>query len=391
VSALVAGTGLLTLTPAPTAVAATPVVTMAGQLPGGSVAAGATVVVVVESPLGTLDNPVPDTLTWTPVAVGTADSNGSYSVPVPDGSAIDAAAAADNGHVNFFVAGITNDQATVAGVPANLSDASSSEPLGGTVTSDASDFAGFTPMTAAEQASWQQQYSAYEAAQAAQANGGVQAAVTPSDNLLPCDWEKVSSTEQNTRIGELHVADVAGSSGTWHYAVAADNEFSAGFSMDATNWTASGTVTASNSIGADSGFTRGRGYYMYVNGNDYYGKYHNKNGLSGICHDLYMTHVTSSVGDSYDGLNHPSTSPWGSCRNDPYGYAVIPPGGFYQKDFSKAVHYNGVATVWKFTVSGRTGYTKNIDIGLHNSSSTATTYACGKGQMPNVPVIYNTP
>jgi hypothetical protein len=369
----------------PVAIASTttPVVTLAGQLPGASNAAGASVVVLVESPLGTLDNPVPDTLTWTPVAFGTADASGSYTIPVPDGPAVDAAEAGNNGHANLFVTAVSGSQATVAGVPVNLSDTASSEPLGGTVSTAPADFDGFSPMSADEQAAWTQQSNGMTAAM-------TQDGVSPTDDTRPCSWSKVSSTEENTRIGELHVANISGAHGIWHYAVTADNEFSIGVSQNGTDWSASGTDTVSNSIGADSGFSRGQGYYMYVNGHEYYGKYHNTTGLTGICHYLYMTHATSSAGDSYDGLNHPATNPWGSCHDDPYGFVTIAhDGGYYDKSFSHAVHYNGVATVYGFTVGGRTGYTKNIHIGLRNDNPTLNTYACGRGQMPNVPVIYN--
>jgi len=357
------------------------VVTLAGQLPGAG-AGGARVVVLVESALGTLDNPVPDTLTWTPVAYGTADASGGYSIPVPDDPAVDAAEAGNNGHVNFFVTAVSGSAATAAGVPVNLSDTASSEPIGGTVTSDPTDFDGFTPMTADEQAAWTQQNNAMQAAVA-------QGSVSPADDTRPCSWSKVASTEDSTRIGEMHVADVSGAQGVWHYALTADNEFSVGVGSDGTNWSASGTFTVNNSIGADSGFTRGRGYYMYVNGHEYYGKYHNTTGLTGVCHYLYMTQATSSAGDSYDGVNQPATNPWGSCHDDPYGLATVAHGGYYDKDFSKAVHYGGVASVFGFTVSGRTGYTHNIHIGLRNTNATTNTYACGRGQMPYVPVIYN--
>jgi len=383
VSALLVAVPLSIAWTPPGASAATPVVTLAGQLPGSS-AGGATVVVLVESPLGTLDNPVPDTLTWTPVAYGTADASGNYSVPVPDGAAVDAAEAGNNGHANFFVTAVSGSAATIAGVPVNLSDTASSEPIGGTVTSDPTDFDGFTPMTADEQATWAQQYNAMQAA-------AVQGSVTPADDTRPCSWSKIASMEDSVRIGEMHVADVAGSQARWHYAVTADNEFSVGVGQDGTHWSASGTDTVSNSIGADSGFPRGGGYYLYVNGHEYFGKYHNTTGLTGVCHDLYMTHATSSAGDSYDGLNHPATNPWGECHSDPYGLVTIAHGGgTYDKDFSHAIHYGGVATVYGFTVGGRTGYTHNIHIGLQNNGTT-NTYACGRGQMPGVPVLYNNP
>jgi hypothetical protein len=207
------------------------------------------------------------------------------------------------------------------------------------------------------------------------------------DVVPPCVWDLQSTTEKSTRIGELHVANQAGSEGRFTYKTQADSTLSVGLSTDGKNYSASGSVTVSNSLGASGGYTEGKGTLTYAHDNMYFGHYI---GSYWSCGASDKVQATKSTGDSFPGSGTPPGAPWSTCHDDPNGYAKIAANGFWDVDRAKAVHYDAVATAFNFTVSGRTGYTDGIHIKLTNNGSQPT-FACGTAQMPDVPIVYNKP
>jgi hypothetical protein len=211
-------------------------------------------------------------------------------------------------------------------------------------------------------------------------------AVTPMD-LTMCQWNRVSESEQPSRVGEIHVADTAGMSGTFTWHDQTDSDFSVGLSAAGSGWTTSGTFTLSESIGTNADFTDAAGDRDYANDTMYYGKFENNGAAS--CPGLqYKTHVIHSAGDIFRGTNTPGPLPYSSCHADPHGYSVIAYSGNWAKDQSTAVHYGTVASAFGYTFNGHTGYTSGIEIHLHDNGS-SNTYACGTADMPNVPIVYS--
>jgi hypothetical protein len=211
---------------------------------------------------------------------------------------------------------------------------------------------------------------------------------TATPNVVPpCYWSLQSTTEKSTRIGELHVANQSGSHGTFTYHTQADSSLSVGLSTDGTTYSASGSVTVSNSLAATGGYTTDAGSLTYAHDDMYYGHY---TGSYWSCGATDKVQATKSTGDAFPGSGTPPGAPWSSCHNDPNGYAKIAANGSWDVDRARAVSYSAVATAVNFTVSGHTGYTDGIHIKLTNNGSQPT-YACGTAQMPDVPIVYNKP
>lgn len=364
-------------TPSPTPTATTLAGT-APVLPGGG---SGTLEVMVDVPSAeTTDaNPAPQTITPTYVTQTTVTSGSQYLVRVPMTLAVAQAASANGGHADFelwLVDGTGTNEST-AFTTANINDnsAGADDAPGATQTTDSGSFSSFTP--AASQATTQA--SSSSASQTASA-----ASVTPAATTIFCSWSLDSTTESYTRLGELHVANGTGATGTFEYTTKADSVFTVGMSTDGgSTWSANGTATVSNSIGTSGSVARGQGYVRYIQGHLYYGHYHQTG-----CAPKLMVRATRAVGDATDGTNTPPTNPYGSCHADPYGLGTEGPHGGWSADTSKAKSYDGVASLWGFSFGGHTGYTSDIKISLYNSSGTAY-YFCGTKYLPGVPVVYN--
>jgi hypothetical protein len=63
-------------------------------------------------------------------------------------------------------------------------------------------------------------------------------------------------------------------------------------------------------------------------------------------------------------------------------------GGYWQYDQGHATDYSDAATVYNLTVSGQTGYTRNITIVYHNHSDLYE-YVCGNAPLPNSPKLWS--
>ena len=225
-----------------------------------------------------------------------------------------------------------------------------------------------------------------QVSRAIRAAGGITG--RPDDNII-CKWQSYGSEyEDATRIGEIHVANLTGATDKYEFVNQADSTISVGFSgAPGSGFSAGGSITLTNSMGTNGGFTAGPGTIKYVDGHIYYQRYQN-NGAADCPPDLYKAQAENVVGDAYEGTNSPKPNPWGNCSNDPHGLAKMQShGGFFDTDLGKAEGYSGIATVWGFGFSGSTGFTTDIK---HNYSDNGTVdmYVCGSKAMPDVPVLY---
>jgi hypothetical protein len=180
--------------------------------------------------------------------------------------------------------------------------------------------------------------------------------------------------EVTSRVGELHVAGQQGVTGYYNTGDTADNTISVGGSASGTDWTYDGTLTLTNSISANGGFSRSDGFLAYVNSHIYYAEY---TGNGPDCPYRYITEATSSVGDSFPGSSTPQINPYSRCANDPNGYAeVASDGGHWNDDRSVAWTYQGSATVFGFRFGGSNGFTSHVNEGWDDSGPDAT-FVCG--------------
>lgn len=79
-----------------------------------------------------------------------------------------------------------------------------------------------------------------------------------------------------------------------------------------------------------------------------------------------------------------------TTRRKEQGYDhLVGGGGTFSSDLGTAQNYDGIASIFGFNFGGHTGFTTNITHDYSNGGS-ATTYLCGTGYMPDVPILYNT-
>jgi hypothetical protein len=211
-----------------------------------------------------------------------------------------------------------------------------------------------------------------------------------------CHWKRRGrEVEKDVHIGEFHLIQKRGLTLAWDYGTEADTTMSVGYSLSPDgNYNTQGTYTATNSIATDSGFSVGdKTRLRYVDGQAYFQRYWENSLCPGKPYRLQLDHM---VGNSYlagVGKYHtiaPKPNPYHGClkSQDPWGNAAVYPGTHYSSDRSRAITFNAGVTVYGFTFSQSTGYTKNINADYQNGSH-GITYVCGKGYMPDVPVIYN--
>jgi hypothetical protein len=209
----------------------------------------------------------------------------------------------------------------------------------------------------------------------------------------PCTWHRYGNErEKVTRIGEVHVADPRGMSDTYEYDTQADSTITIGFSESSPTgpWSASGSLTITNSMGTSGGWTAGRSTVIYADAHIYYQRYRSNDAQ--LCFGrVWRTQADHAAGDAFPGTRRPPGIPYqGGCRHDPNGYdTVTEHRGFWNSDTSKAAGYGGIASAWGFSFGGSTGFTKHIKDNYVNHSGVRT-YVCGKARMPYVPIIYNT-
>ena len=219
--------------------------------------------------------------------------------------------------------------------------------------------------------------------------------VSPSQGYVPrsCHWFAYGPWhETSNRIGQMQDSSGAGSAVSWVYRTTADSTFGVGVSNSSPTggYSASGSLTVTNSIGTSSGFSEGPGFNGYVDSN-FYRQTYQSNMYFGhpLCGDRWMTRFVSAVGDSYPGPYSPPRDPYGTCWSDPYGKAKVPPKtGVFSADRGRATNYGGAANIFGLSVNGQTGYTNNIHIDYANHSG-LWEYVCGNGYMSNPPILWS--
>jgi hypothetical protein len=350
---------------------ASPAITITGTLPQLPTRS-ATVVVEVERQADRNAHGVAQRLIDTPVAEQTVTAP-EFSVAVPASSTLTRAEI--NGEATFVVLAYSGSYSTVQEKSAPMTRQAAQ---GNVATLPAA--AGHT-LALSRFNPWQSMPASQREA-LAQAQGPI-----PSKQIT-CLWNRYGNEREGlARISQLHLANVSGLQAHWRYSTTADTTMSVGFSNSpASGYTASGTFTATNSIGTDSGFTRTTGTRRYVVGQAYWQRY--RANFKALCGHWYKNTLDHMVGSSGLGTRRPAANPYGGCLNDPFGQATVHPGEFFGADRAKAVTLGGAATVWGFTFSESTGFTSGIHHNYTNNSN-KDVYLCGRNYMPNVPMIYN--
>ena len=351
----------------------------AGTLPAGS----ATVVVEAELAKNINAAGVPQTLEDVPVATQ-AITTGSFSVPVPASATLTQAELQGHGNVNFNVVVVSGTSMTSQYVPAPLTPAAA--PGSKAALAVVADNVIQVPA-----------FPAYRKASAASAQQSALNA-TPGIIVSGCTWNAWGSEYQDaTRIGEVHVANVTGVSDRFEFGSQNDLTITVGLSASDPDgdFSASGTITLTNSMKAGGGTTFPAGPVQYVDDHMIYQEYQ---GDGDTCPGWplttpYKIQAVGSEDDVFHGTNTPGVNPWGGCLNDPL-HAELPPHSYWNHDLSKSEYYNGIASWFGFTFGGSDGFTTDV---LHYYSSTVsspTTYICGPKDglsAPDSPILYNTP
>jgi hypothetical protein len=199
-----------------------------------------------------------------------------------------------------------------------------------------------------------------------------------------CTATTLQTTEDSTRIGELHVANNAAVTGSYAYSGHADSAFSVGLSNDGSSWLTSGQVSITNT-GLGGTVSSTGSYRQYIDA-DYH--YSELKWQGTGCATYYTQQPTSWAGDVFAGPNSPPSNPWGSCSADPNGETVVSAGNSLTVDNQSAATYSAAADPFgDYTFSDTTGYSPQVQMSWTNNSSTAT-YLCGTTS-PLGGAIYN--
>jgi hypothetical protein len=290
-------------------------VTLSGSV-GSLPAASGVVLVEAELALGRNTNPQHvATKLEDVVVVSEQISGGAFRIGVPDSATLRKAEHLGNGNVNFIVLVDSGSRSTWQNVPVPLTTSAAV----GNVTADATAtgkyvnlprFHAFQPMSSA-------------LSRAIAQAGGVTAMALMTRQPEECNWNAYdSSIEDTTRIGEVHADTSVDLFFTYH--VQADTELSVGYSSSPVGgFSADGSITATNSMGATGGFPANTGVIRYADGNMYYQRYMYIGGK--FCPPQgYKLQLDHAVGDSFLGSQVPPANPYGGCKGiDPHGYAQM--------------------------------------------------------------------
>jgi hypothetical protein len=212
----------------------------------------------------------------------------------------------------------------------------------------------------------------------------------------PCRWSRYGrETESVVRIGQLHLTKLRGLSLAWDYGTEADTTMSVGYSDSPDkNWTISGTYTATNSLGTDSGFTiKNMRARRFAVGQAYFQRWKKTVGCVERTYRNELDHMAGSSWMAGTGAHHsavPPPNPYNGCltSEDPYGNDRIPPNGHFNSDRDTAATLTAATTAYGMSFSATTGFTSYIHHDYVNDSR-ETVYVCGHGYMPDVPTIFN--
>lgn len=347
------------------------VVTLVGNLPRTTATAST---IVVEAQIGSdyKAHHIPQKLEDVPIGSAQAAAGSSaFSINIRPSAALSKAERQGRGVVNAIVAVYSGHRYTQLYVPVPLSAAAS--PANTLVTAEVRDRTvrvGRLP--------------AFSPLKASMALGGPNVVKPP-----PCIWEDYGSEyEAVTKIGQIHVADIYGMTETFEYGTNADTTISIGVSADSgSGYSDDGTVTISNSIGTDAGFTAGNGTRQHADTQMYYQRYSNE---FGGCSTNYLMEDVGATGSAFLGTGSvPGADPYGTCTDDPYGYATIAANnGTYSADRAHAETESTAATLFGFNFSASSGYSSTLFDHYKNTTPNNQTL-CGTNYMPGVKTIFN--
>jgi hypothetical protein len=218
--------------------------------------------------------------------------------------------------------------------------------------------------------------------------------LSPSD-IIPCGWEAYGNEYEGvTRIGEVHVADLTGVTEGFEYQNSADSTVTLGISETAgSGFYGDGTVSITNSIGTDSGFTAGQGTRRYVQSHMYYQEYTSDGNAACPTPANYRIQAVQDAGDSFleNSASEPSASPYGGCSpgEDPYGNDTLQAEtGYFDTDKGTAETISDAQKWLGFTFGSTSGFSSNLYDKYANKTS-GDQYVCGTYYMPDVPTVYN--
>ncbi len=324
---------------------------------------------------------VPSTITYVPVAEGTVSANSS-EITVPWSAALSDFAQTTGGMVNFMAVESNGQELAQELFTTVLGTSSSTSQARGHVQSATTESTVPTISLGTLQAVISDPSTTTLSRVAHTVHAFARSpehfdSLTPASSVTPdggvCVITELSSDEILTRIGELHVADLSGSSGEYISSNQTDNTIEVGFSLTAgSGFSDDGTLGLSNSITSGGGFTHDGGYSQYVDEHVYYAEYD----LGGDCAGYYLE-ATSTPGDAQPGVNSAPTDPYGSCSADPNGFATVPSDGSWGDDRSTAYFYSGIANWLGFSFSGSDGYDSDVFEKWSTAKGAPATDVCG--------------
>jgi hypothetical protein len=386
-SALIVGTGSLCGAAADAMIArpglapdgAAPAVTLIGSVPALP-ARSAAVYAEVQLPLDPNSRGIPQQLADDTVASESITSQ-KFSLPVTGSATLSQAERSGKGIVNVEIIVVSGDKATGWGLSVPITGTSSA--LNGAQLAVQRTHVVHVPAL-----------PAFHAAQTAQLT---QAPDAPDHDAPACVWNTDGGQQDKpTRIGEVHVANTGGVSDTYEYAWQNDETISWGITAVSTKpqWTEGGTVSITNTLGANGGQTFGKGTGTYVYTEGYYQEYIGVGVLDG-CDGYDSALVVRQVGTAANvdsGPGKPSKVPYkGGCVNDPLHFQ-LQHGSYWDSDRGQSETYGGAANLYGFGFSASDGFSSDVLDAYQTSGNAAATWICGtRGHQPtNTPIIYNT-
>jgi hypothetical protein len=369
--------GSAALAAASPATVSRPVVTLTGMVPALP-AARAAVYAQVELPLDRNAHGVPQRIDAVTVAGESITSRG-FSLPVPGSATLDQAERIGHGIVNFDIIVLSGGSATSWGL---------SVPVTATAAT----------LDHAQRATETAHVARIPALPAFQQDRHPQGqALNPYAEPPPtCTWSTVGGeTDSLTRIGEIHIANVAGVSDRYSYSVENDETISFGISATSSDsgWTEAGNISMTNSLSATGGKTFGKAARAYVYTTGYYQEYVGRGtygGCSGNDEEWEVEQVGTAADIETSGTAAPSQRS-SLCSSDSL-HIALQAGADWASDRGVSKTYLNGVTFDGFDFNVSDGFTSHIIQQFSASASAPTTYICGiAGDQPtNTPILYDT-
>jgi hypothetical protein len=267
-----------------------PAVTLTGSV-GRLPAASGVVIVEAELALGRSTNRQHVPTEFEDIPVTSARLTGpAFRIAVPDSATLRRAESQGHGIVNFDVVVDSGSVGTAQYVPVALTPAApgnrATDAQLGSRVANIPRFPRFREIDA-------RMRHAIEAA------GGI--AALPDDGPFPCIWKKYGHLiHHETKIGQVHVADVRGVTDDYMYTTRDDATLTVGESGAAgSGYSATGTITLTDTLSATGHGTYGKGSANYVTTLMYYQRYKNNNGIQCPVDVTYKIQANHSAG-SFD-------------------------------------------------------------------------------------------